>query len=402
MRTSLLALPLVLAACTGDDPDTGGPTGTADGYVVGSVVITPDGRTTYFQVIDSLDQDALVTNDSAIEAPGNGVVLARGSDVFLGLAESPEWVKYSVGEDGTISQTGRLSLANYGFSFIDYGYALIHDDLAVSVSTEGLVAVFWNPTTMEITGSVDLPHLAVDGYGVEVWTTVGHDGKVYIPARWTDWEGGRVLQKVSTTILDGDTQTLLGVAEDDRCSSGGRVVFAPDGYAYVQGDGRNYSSTMFENAGGEQAPPNCLLRIAPGETDFDEDYYVETMSLTGGHESVTELEYGEQGAGVAYTWLFYEEDLPAEVEPVDFTFWGYPVFKLWRIDLGETPTASPIPDMPAAVLGFTGSAVDGHYFIGNSEDGSTSTVYEVDPADDGVTARFEMEGYLYGLYRLGE
>ncbi|MCB9744960.1 MAG: hypothetical protein H6741_06815 [Alphaproteobacteria bacterium] len=399
MRT--LPLLLSLAACKDAPVDSSAPTGAADGYVVGSVVITPDGRTTYFQVLDSLDQDALVTNEHAIEAPGNGVVLARGSDVFLGLAESPEWVKYSVGEDGRISETGRLSLANHGFSFIDYGYAIIHDDLAVSVSTEGLVAVFWNPTTMEIVGSVDLPHLAVEGYGVEVWTTVGHDGKVYIPARWTDWSGGRVLQRVSTTILDAESQTLLGVAEDERCSSGGRVVFSPDGYAYVQGDGRNYSSTMFENAGGAAAPPNCLLRIAPGETDFDEDFYVETMSLTGGYESVTELEVGEQGTGVAFTWLFYEEDLPEDVEPVDFTFWGYPVFRLWRVDLGDAPSATPIPDMPPAVLGFTGSAVEGRYYIGNSADGSVSTVYEVDPADNSATPRFEMEGYLYGLYRLG-
>lgn len=397
-----LALSLSLAGCTGGADDTGGPTGTRDGYVIGSVVITPDGRTTYIQVLDSLDPDGLVTNDNAIEAPGNGVVMARGADIYLGLAEAPEWVRYTVAEDGSISETGRLSLANHGFSFVDYGYAMISDDLAVSVSSEALVAVFWNPTTMEITGSVELPHLAVEGYGVEVWTTVGHDGRVYIPARWTDWAGGRVLQKVSTTILDAQTQSLLGVAEDDRCSSGGRVVFAPDGYAYVQGDGRNYSATMFENAGGAEAPPNCLLRIAPGATDFDEDYYVETMSLTGGYESVTELEYGEQGAGVAYTWLFYEEELPAGVEPVDFTFWGYPVFKLWRIDLGERPTARQISDMPAAVLGFTGSAVDGHYFIGNSEDGATTTVYEVDPADDSATARFEMEGYLYGIYRLGQ
>lgn len=394
-------LALALAACTTEEPDPTAPTGAAEGYVVGSVVITPDGRTTYIQVIDSLDQDELVTNDHAIEAPGNGVVLARGSDVFLGLAESPEWVRYTVAEDGAIAETGRLSLANHGFSFVDYGFALIDDDLAVSVSTEALVAVFWNPTTMEITGSVDLPHLAVDGYAVEVWTTVGHDGRVYVPARWTDWEGGRVLQRVSTTILDARTQTVVGVAEDDRCSSGGRVVFAPDGYAYVQGDGRNYSSTMFANAGGAVAPANCLLRIAPGETDFDEGFHVETMSLTGGHESVTELEYGEQGSGVGFTWLFYEENLPEDVEPVDFTFWGYPVFELWRIDLGDEPTAAPITDMPAAVLGFTGSPVDGHYFIGNSEDGSTSTVYDVDPSDNSATARFEMEGYLYGLYRLG-
>jgi hypothetical protein len=388
---------LLLAACSGgDDPAV---VGAADGYVLGSVVITPEGRTTYFQVVDSLDHDELVTQESAVEAAGNGVLMAHGRDVFLGLAETPEWVKYTVGDDGVIEQTGRLSLANYGLSYIDYGYALLDEQTAVSVSTEALVAVFWNPQTMEITGSVDLPHLAREGYGVEVWTTIGHDGRLYVPARWTDWAGGRVYPLVSTTIIDPATQTVVGVAEDDRCTSGGRIVFGDDGYGYVQGDGRNYSAEMFENAGGAEAPPNCLLRIAPDATDFDPDYHVVTSTLTGGLESATELETGEQGSGVGYTWVFHEEALPAGVEPVDFDFWGYPVFELWQVQLGDAPTATPVADVPMGVLGFNGSAVGGHLFVGHS-DGEQSTVYDIDPASGRGTPRFTMTGYLYGLFEL--
>lgn len=392
---------LLLTACGDKSDDTGAARVSPDGYVLGSVVITPDGRTTYFQVLDDLSGDAPITNEDAVEAAGNGVLLTRGRHIFMGLAESPEWVRYTVSEDGVLSETGRMSLAAYGFTYVDYGNAIIDDDLAISVSSESDVAVTWNPQTMQVIASIDLPHLVRDGYAVEVWTTVAHDGLVYIPARWSDWEGGRIYPGVSTTILDPRAASVVGVAEDDRCASGGRVLFGEDGAAYVMGDGRSYSSHMFANAAGEQADPNCILRILPGETDFDPDYYVAVPELTGGLESVSELESAAQGSGVAFTWMFYEEELPEDVEPVDFGFWSYPVFKVWRVEVGEAPVATEVEGIPFGVLGFGGSAVEGNYYLGLG-DTETSTVYELDPELGSASERFVMDGYFYGLFKLGE
>lgn len=386
-----------LAACT----DTGGtdPTLVGEGYVLGSVVITPDGRTTYFQVIEDLDAGEPITNANAVEAAGNGVLMTRGRDVFLGLAESPEWVRYTVGEDGSLAETGRLSLAGRGFSYVDYGNTILADDVAVSVSSEVLEAVIWDPSTMEIVRTVPLPHLAREGYSTEVWTTIGEDGLVYIPVRWSDWNGGRIYPGVATTIVDPVAGAIVGVAEDDRCASGGRVVFGDDGYAYVLGDGRTYSSHMFANAGGEEAAPSCLLRIAPGETDFEADYHVEIPSLTGGLEVATELETAQQGSGTAFAWMFYPDELPDGVEPVDFGFWSYPAFKLWQIELGDAPTAREVEGAPFGVIGFSGAAVDGKHYTGVG-DAEQSVVYEVDPATGEAVEKFTMDGYFYGLSRL--
>ena len=391
---------LLLAACGRSPDDTGGLQVSPDGYVLGSVVITPDGRTTYFQVLDDLSPEGPVTNETAVEAAGNGVLLTRGRDIFMGLAESPEWVRYSVSDAGTLSETGRMSLASYGFTAVDYGNAIVSDRLAVSVSSEASVAVMWDPETMEVLRSVDLPHLVREGYSVEVWTTLAHDGLVYIPARWSDWAGGRIYPGVSTTILDPEAGAILGVAEDDRCASGGRVLFDADGAAYVTGDGRNYSSTMFANAAGTEAPSSCILRILPGETDFDPDFYAPVPSLTGGLEAVSELESAEQGSGVAFSWMFYESELPDGVEPVDFGFWSYPVFKLWRVEVGDEPSGSPVEGMPFGVMGFEGAGVDGSYFVGLG-DTETSTIYQIDPETGDATERFVMDGYFYGLSRLG-
>lgn len=41
----------------------------------------------------------------------------------------------------------------------------------------------------------------------------------------------------------------------------------------------------------------------------------------------------QQGSGVAFSRMFYRDELPAGLEPVDFEFWSVPAHKLWRIEL---------------------------------------------------------------------
>ncbi|WP_428264827.1 hypothetical protein [Haliangium sp.] len=397
-RAATLSLvALSLAACGADDGDPE-PDGSA--FVLSSVVIDADGnRTTYVQTISSLD-DGPFTNDAAIELPGNGVVMAGGGHFYVGLAEEPTWIRFSPDQDGGIAESGRLSLLNLGATRIDYGNALVDAETAVSVLSEQAIAVVWNPATMEILGEVDLGFLVQEGYSLEVWTTTAHDGLVYVPARWSDWAGGRIRAGVSTTIIDPAAMSVVGVAEDDRCASGGRVVFDQAGYAYVMGDGRNYSIHMFANAGGAIAPDNCIVRIPPGETDFEAEFFHTIPALTGGLQSITELETARPGTGVGFAKMFYPDELPDGVEPVDFGFWGYPAHKLWRIELTDPPTARAVNGAPFSTIGFAGSTFDGYLYSGESPDGDTTAVYEIDPDANTAALRFSMDGYFNGLYAL--
>src|SRR5262245_19025339 len=109
------------------------------------------------------------------------------------------------------------------------------------------------------------------------------------------------------TILDPKRLEVVGVAEDDRCGAGGRVTFDDEGYAYVMGDGRNQSMQAFAAAKGEPEVPNCLLRIAPGATDFEADFFYTLPELTGCLDSMTELEAAGVDSGVAFSMMKYEE-----------------------------------------------------------------------------------------------
>lgn len=404
MKTYLLtSVPLLLTCLGCSSEETEGSDAHA-AWILASVVIDADGnRTTYVQTLESLD-DGPFDNTRALEIPGNGVVLAGAGHFYVGLAERPEWVKYGLDEEGRLAQVGSpLSFLNLGVERIDYGNVLVDEHTAVSVLSGPAIAVVWDPSTMEIRGEIDLSHLIPEdpAYGLEVWTTSAHDGLVYIPGRWSDWENGRIRSGVSTTIVDPKSLSVVGVAEDDRCDSGGRVVFGADGYAYVMGDGRNYSNHMFANALGEKATDNCLLRIAPGETDFEEAFHHTIPSLTGGLQSITELETGRQGSGWGFSKMFYPEELPEGVEPVDFDFWGVPAHKMWRIELADPPSALEVESIPFSTIGFGGSMFQGRLYSGESPDGNTTDVYEIDPETNRARIRFSMDGYFNGLYELG-
>ena len=390
---------LLAAACSDDDDDD---ESLEAKYLLSSVVIDADGlRTTYVQSVASLDGP--FNNEQAVEMTGNGVAMSDGKSLFVGLTEEPVWVRYEVNSEGKLAESGRLSFQNFGVTSIDYGNALVSEELAVSVLSGPSVAVVWNPKTMQIRGEIALPHLVRAGYETEVWTTVAHDGKVYIPGRWSDWTGSRIYPGVSLTIIDPAAQKIVGIAEDDRCASGGRVVFDAAGYGYVMGDGRNYSIQMFANAAGigEVAPANCLLRIAPGATDFEADYYYTIPSLTGGPTSITELEAPSDSGGVAFAKMVYLDKLADGPAPVDFDYWEEQAHKLWRIKLAKPPVAEEVAGIPFSAVGFSGSAFGGLLYSGESVDGgATSDVYETDPVTNTAKLRFRMDGYFNGLAEL--
>ncbi len=400
---------LTLAACGSDDenddvsPGSAGAGNAGAGgdakYILGSVVIGDnDTRTTYVQVIDELSGH--VTNDKAIEAPGNGVLMARGRSFYLGLAEAPKWVKYTVDAKGRIREDGSINFSKHGMTYIDYGYVIVDDETAVSISTESYKAIVWNPETMTIKGTIDLEHLERDGYSLEVWTTTARDGLVYVPGRWGNWETVDIYPGVSVTVLDPKNLSEVGTLTDDRCTSGGRVVWGDDGYGYVMGDGRSYILQMTANAAGEPAPENCLLRFKKGELEFDPDFFHTLPSLTGGLEVATELETGEQGSGIAFAKMFYPDELPDGVEAISYDFWDTRVFKLWSIQLGDEPKAVPVKGMPFSTMGFSGGAIDGKYYTGESPTQAISEIYEVDPATNRGVKKFTMDGNFYGLHRL--
>lgn len=393
----------------GDSSDGGGEAGAGQGgesgeepgekkrYLLGTISIDADGnRVSYAQVIGGLSGH--FDSKNGIEAAGNANFLASGSSFFYGLAEEPTWVKYST-TDG-FEEVGRLSFANYGITYMDFNNVVVDDETVVSILTEPYVVVVWNPKTLEIQGDVDISYLQEDGYSLEAFAPVVHDGLVYFPAKWVNWEDLHVKQAVHFSILDPKTLEIVGNADDDRCGAASSIVFDADGYGYTMGDGRNQSMQTFATFHEEQPVPNCLLRIAPGETDFEEDYFFTIPELTGGLDSMTGLESGSVESGIGFTMMKYEDRIPEDTGRIDYSYWDVPAYKTWRIVFGDEPRAEVVEGAHFSVVGFGGNAVDGKLYISESEDGSESTVFEIDPETNTATQKFTAEGYVSALLRL--
>lgn len=385
------------AGAGGDDRGGAGGEGGGGRYLLGSVSIDADGnRISYAQVVSDLEGP--FSNESGLEANGNAVFMTRGHHFFYGLAESPTWVKYDT-RDG-FEKVEQLSFLEYGITYMDFSNVIVDDETAVSVLTEAYVAVVWNPSTMTISGTVDLSHLYKEGFALEAFTVVTYGGLVYIPGRWANWSALQVEPIVHMTILDPRRLEIVGTAEDDRCGSGGRIVFDADGYGYVMADGRNQSLQSFAAAQGDSGPPNCLLRIAPGETDFEEDFFYEIPELTSGLDSMTELEAGAVDGGIGFTMMKYEERIDAGLDRTTFEHWSVPAYKMWRLVLGDQPVAEEVTGAHFSVVGFPGSALGGKLYSSESEDGSESTVFEIDPKTNTARRKFTMDGYFAALLPL--
>jgi hypothetical protein len=367
-------------------------------YVLGTISIDADGnRVSYAQVLTELSGDFDTKN--AIEAPGNANFLTSGSSFFYGLAEEPTWVKYST-EGGQFEEVGRLSFAHYGITYMDFNNVVVDDETVVSLLTEPYVAVVWNPKTLKIRGEVDISYLEEDGYSLEAYSPVAYQGKVFFPAKWVNWDALRVKQAVHISVLDPQKLEIDWSAQDERCGAASRVVFDERGYGYVMGDGRNQSMQAFAAFHEEKVVPNCLLRIAPGEHEFEEDYFFTIPELTGGLDSMTSLETASVNSGVGFAMMKYEDRIPEGTGRVDFAYWSVPAYKTWRLVFGDEPRAEVVNGANFSVVGFGGNAVDGKLYVSESDDGSKSTVFEIDPETNQAQRKFTAEGYVSAILPL--
>jgi hypothetical protein len=366
-------------------------------YSVGSIVQGPTSRTLYVQTIKTLDKD--LTNESAMEVSGNSRHWAYGGSVYIGMAEEPTVIKYTPDAAGKLQEVARVSFQAYGLANIPAGIAFVDKNKAYLMAEAQYSVVVWDPTTMEIKSSIDLTALKRANYNVELWSaTVGAD-KVYVPLRYVNFTAGDIAKQVGVVILDTKTDTVTATLNDERCHGASQPAITDDGTVYVLADGRSYTAQVYARSASKPIPKNCVLRILPGQTTFDPSYFVEVPSIAGGKDVATALWY--VSGGVGYAKMFYEDQVKPEMNTTGFAFWSNPIFKLWKFSLGSPLEAREVQGAPFSYVAFGGATIDGRLYIGEASDnGGSSTVYELDPTTTQAVVKFKMQGFMRDLYRL--
>lgn len=369
-----------LAALDGGTPDSGAPD-DEEVVAVSIRVRNPEGRNIYLGAYRGVPEGEL-DRSRMIELADNDVDYHDGY-AYDFSRETGSITRYSVDAELNLVQGPTLSLANLGLNGAR-GTAFVSDTRAYSYGTTGaalLVAVF-DPTAMELDGSIPADALANDDYPIGIVGKPAIFGDYVVFALdWSDRANLRINPKVQVAFVhkDRDDEPLF-LVEDDRCAGAYNLFVDDAGDLYVTGtSGGGY----FRLYGDEAAdlPPSCALRIKAGETAFDDAFHVDLEAATG-----SRTVYGAWH--VADRRMLVLGLQPGEV-PEASAYLTEALFDPYLVDLdtGESEPMGGIP--PAMGMSWREHRVDGTLFyqVYTSVMGAASVdVYRVDAAGEATRA----------------
>lgn len=280
-------------ASTGNADESGtsagdGGTGNVDqsGYAVASLAFGTDETSLFVTLVDALDGRVVDFADSR-EFVGSGDMWIHDGSVFVAEASALTITKFSV-ENGAMVETGKVSFGNYGLTDLGFWVNTFVSPTKAYLINGTTEHIVWNPSTMEITGTVPLPTLTEhEGFtpfaSYSDRSVVLRDGLLYQPVYFTDESFFSYTQDSEVLVLDVETDTFqpsivtpcpgLDFATSD---SNGDIVFS--NWVYAAG-----------GAAFLDQPQTCVSRIAVGASEATVDF------------DFADIAQGRQGAGFNYT-----------------------------------------------------------------------------------------------------
>ncbi|AKF09762.1 hypothetical protein [Sandaracinus amylolyticus] len=405
IRIVLTALAIAsLTACGSetprdDTPDAGSPPdggGAAPAYAVTTTVFDETTAATYVTVLGSLDAQQ-VDLSTAREFAGWSSVAAHDAVLFVGHGERPEVERYALGADGTLGDAEQtVSFAAHGLSSASLSFNTIVDATMAHMALEQTSRVLWDPTAMEIVGSVDTPEVAPERDGMAV-TAANFQGRVvredgvFQPYFWhdADWYAFHQQSQIAIYARDGSLDALLDVP----CPALQIATEDEQGNLYFSGMVDTIAYDLVEEA---STLERCVARIDAGEHAIAEGWPRRFEELTEGRPAGV-FHYLADGIGILTVYHVENAD-PSS--PTFLDDWYAANWGLWLVDL-EAWSAEPIEAWPLGSSNIFFSRLEGRLFVHSVEaDFSSTTIREIS-VDGTLTERLTVPGYAaYPLLRL--
>lgn len=396
-RTSLLLPLLALAACTPPtepDPTPGDP--SAPAYIAATRVWDDTTITSYFHVIGSLDAGTSVDTSKALEVPGSArlYTLPDVGWFAVGGGESPTITRYVLDENDALQAEETISLQPYGVQSLWDTIYLVSPTKAYYPDRDGAQLIVWNPSAMEVTGTISLPETVREGYLANYsYAALRRDDQLLFSVGWFDWaETDSILPETGLVVINTTDDTVARVDVDDRCGGITQPVTMGSGDVYF------VSSALAAAAHrlGRLSTAPCALRVQAGSDRFDTDYALALADLTEGALA------GEPVPGPAGSIFLrvFDESL-AEVDTEGYT-WGITGqlawhWSRWDVTSNSATRLAGLEPSTADVVWFE---VDGRvYGTETTDDYSETTLVEL-TAEGGPKAAMTAPGFLHGLARV--
>jgi len=350
-------------------------------------VDSPEGRQNYVFVVPDLEVGDL-SKLQGREVSGASRAFVLDQKVYIADAESLSIKRFNVDAELQLVADGEMSFLNHGVTYFDTGWTFVNEERAYYMNSEQLEVIVWNPKTMNITGTIDLSSLKVDGFAdfyADGGTLIGD--KLYAIYWNNDYEAGKLEQAVTLAVISTTEDKLLGKMRDERCWSAWPGSVLPDGHFYVPG---NAASAGMQFTSKPKPPSNCLLRIKKGESELDTDFVKQMDDLTAPLVGGATFQYARELKG-AIVWAWKDDGFADQDAFNEGSEW-HP-----RLVDVESWEGAELDDEGLSSTGWMGETfvVDGRaYFTVGTNGGSGETT-------EGALVGYE-DGKLEQLIRFGE
>jgi hypothetical protein len=390
-------------ASPGDATET--PPAAGNVYAMTVHAFGPDITTSYLVTLQSVDEGSVMDLDTAIELPAfaNVAGIAGEPFVWLGYGGEPTLERWDLRPDGRLEPGPRLNFANLGASEVspDAQGAFISMDLAAVPNQQTGELIFWNPTTMEIVGTLNLEIPARDGIPPLVRSTTPRaDGSLVLSYYYISPEG-EFADGAGIVVVDPSGPSVI--ARDEWAGCDYNYARATDDGTIYLTVGAQWIQRRLIYADGPYLAQPCLLRILPGATEFDRDFDPNTLAgLSGGRAITGNLEPVNAGEAFFVAWQEELMGTPFTPENYDDVRGTTAAFKWYHWDMASGQ-ATEVPGDPFAALP-TVYPVDGRQLYSDQrlagDDGGLGVVpfYELTPS--GSRPAFTGFGTTWKVLRL--
>jgi len=362
-------------------------------YLAASWVTNVETTNTYVSVFDSLEIDDLDFSN-AIEIPGFGDAWVYDGQIFIADGESPRVGRYVLGEDNVPRLEVEIDFSSYGVggaAFWDQQF--LSPTKAYLSNAAGLEYVVWNPTTMEITGTVPWPELDF-GEGLDPFNSYTDRGGVVLDgyfyhgfyAHDVSWSAFGETSVIA--VYDIETDELVNTIEVP-CPMMDVASLGDDGYIYLSG----WSYIPLSYIAGYSSK-NCAARLDVASGRLDPTWLLSYADVADGDQgSALRAVAGDDGI-----FAVFHGTGVAVTEGMD----------MWELDAGEDDWELYSIDLASGSVAPTGIAmsdgsyyeshVDERYFVYLASSNTATRVWE--RTAGGYEPKFETLGWMSRLFRL--
>lgn len=361
------ALPVLLVAlgCSSEDDaaKNGSSTAADEAVVVAVLTRGPDDTYQTYLIAGEDVPSGTLDLSRALELP-DALVATNGEAIFVGNNEQLTLERYEVNRDYSFSLVGEMSLQRYGVDYINNEPLFFSPTSAYYVDAPQGQIITFDPSTMRITGDIQVPEILRDNYTTWMGPPQRVGNRYLATLLYTDdaWTATAPDSTVGI-IVDEDEDEPIRMLRDDRGVGSYLSFVGDDDSFYFAADGLSGNLALAQL---QDVPSSRVLRVQSGEQEVDPSFMIDLGALLD-----TPATFGFWPAsGDSFVVQAWASDVdPKDVlEPGDGG-WGQPYYDWMFVDI-DTMQAKPVAGLErSAAYNTLRLKVDGKTYLQRFTDG---------------------------------